>query len=664
MESQNDALLSKFVRGRSDAGRTLNSLKILASNTLDPAAWYARAKQALGREPFTEAHGTEIRRLINAGDRAGLASYVASLRQATLGEKATTIWKAGLLTAPTTHAANILSNTTMAALETVKDAPAYLADVLLSKVTGMETKAPTVRGLFTASAEGAKKGVQEAREVMKGHGLANALERYDVRETNFRNVFLDTYTKGIFRSLSAEDRVFRNIALRRSLAEQAELLARKEGLNGPARSARVEELLKAPTDEMALRAISDAEVATFQDNTKLSRALSGLKRPFGVAGDVLLPFTKTPGAVATRALEYSPLGYLGSGTDLVRLFRSATKGEAVPEIQKRAVERFGRATTGTAPILVGYLLAAHGRMTASLPTEQKERERWQLEGKQENAVLVGGKWRSVERTSPAGNLLALGAHLYQAAHEPEASALSVAASTAAAIGRTVKDQSFLKGLEDTEASLDDPNAAHRQLTSTVASAVPTIVGRAAHLVDPTVREAATMGEAVQSRIPFLSRQLPARVDAFGQPIERERGVVANLLDPFNSRPDRAKSDPLLQEMEHVGAGVPRLKQRGGEDRETFRQRQAVYGQWTRHALEGVVQSPEYRGADEVVRQMIDAHPELRGRDPQALAGEYRRHLLEDMVSRVRTDLTRLESRGYHIPLPEEVPASTAAGGEQ
>jgi hypothetical protein len=65
-EAQNAALLSRFVRARSNAGRDLNSLRMLANQSMDPVVWEARARKMLseaGRE-FTAEHRATIRNII------------------------------------------------------------------------------------------------------------------------------------------------------------------------------------------------------------------------------------------------------------------------------------------------------------------------------------------------------------------------------------------------------------------------------------------------------------------------------------------------------------------------------------------------------------------------------------------------------------------------
>jgi hypothetical protein len=80
------------------------------------------------------------------------------------------------------------------------------------------------------------------------------------KSTTFGNPILDGYTQGVFRSLEAEDRIFRSMALQRSLSEQL-------ALNGGKM-----------TDEIALQAVHDAEVATFQDHGALSELAAGRSR--------------------------------------------------------------------------------------------------------------------------------------------------------------------------------------------------------------------------------------------------------------------------------------------------------------------------------------------------------------------------------------------------
>ena len=63
---QNENLLSRIVEARSQKGRDLSSLRLLAQQSTDPEVWLVQAKQALGDRPLTQAIQNDIYRLANA----------------------------------------------------------------------------------------------------------------------------------------------------------------------------------------------------------------------------------------------------------------------------------------------------------------------------------------------------------------------------------------------------------------------------------------------------------------------------------------------------------------------------------------------------------------------------------------------------------------------
>lgn len=640
LDRQNDVLLSRFVQARTQTARDFNNLKIVAQQTLDPVVWLSKAKQIRGNQPVTDEIRARVMQLVNAGDRRGLAEYVAKLREPTMWDKLLTVWKAGLLTAPTTHMANALGNTTMAALETTKDIPAAALDAMLSAVTGQRTKNLSLAGTIEASLKGASQGFNEAKDIMVGRATGDGLTRYDLtREIDFKNAFLDRYTKTVFRSLTASDRIFKQAALYRSIAEQARVVARAGGFTGNAYDAEVQRLIQAPTDEMALRALHDAEIATFQDEGALAKAAQGLRKPLGPAGHLILPFASTPANVATRALEYSPFGPLMRIGDVMKLFDSSIQGAEKYDIQKRIVETLGRSAVGSAPIVAGYLLARAGRMTGGYPANKTQRDEQALEGKQPNSVMVGGKWHSMERVSPLGNLMGLGAAIYEAFSDAQASLSEKIGASAGALGKTVAEQSFLTGISGAIDFIQDPErSAGKFLRQQATSIVPTIVGKLARAVDPTVREHQTLGQDFLSRIPFASKKLPAKVDQLGHTVTGQGGVAA-VLDPTMARTDRGADDPVVAELERVGASLPALTRKKNEAPDAFYKRRKVYGVVARRVLQTVAQSPQYGHARQLAEALVARDPRFRGQDPRTLAAEVQKGILEKAVEETRRQLT-------------------------
>lgn len=633
LDHQSDALLAKFTRERSRTGRDLNNLKILAAQSNDPVVWMARAKRQLGEAPLTDDIRSEIVRLTNLEDPAQLAQYVANLKPATTWEKIITAWKAGLLTNPTTHMANAIGNVAMWGLERAKDVPAVVADRLLALSTGFTTKAPNLSDMASAAAEGAQAGLAKAKGVMQGN-VASDLARLNVREIDFKNPILNAYTHTMFRSLSASDKVFRELALRQSIAEQARVLAAREGFSGAALEKRVGQLRAVPTDEMAVHAMEAADYATFQDNSPIAKAASGVRRAFGPVGDVVLPFTRTPGNVAMRTFEYTPAGALLTVRDLSKLL----DGAGTPELQRQVVEQLGRSSIGTAAMIAGYTLAADGKWSGQRPTATDERATKEAEGLPDNAVKVGDRWYSLNRVSPIGNLLSVGGALYELAHAPDATGLDVLVGGVAAAGKSVADQTFLTGLSDAVDAVRSPKEhAGTFIRSLGTSVIPAGVQAAVRAAQGTTRDerGAELVDVVKSRAG--ASNLPVRRDVLGQPVER-RGI-GELVDPFSSRADRS-DDPVIRELRATGASIGPLgkgKQtqtrinavgdvvpgKPAEASSAFGLRSEAEGRILHRVLSGLVSNPGY----------------------QALSAEAKKAEIESVVKRTRAQMARQRGPG-------------------
>lgn len=643
MESQNDNLLGRFIKERSQTGRDLNNLKILANQTMEPVTWMMRA-QRMADGPLPDSAKAEIRRLINAEDQAGLVKYVAGLRQSTLGEKITTVWKAGLLTGPPTHIVNMVSTGAHTIMEAAKDAPAAVYDHMLGLVTGMNTKSFNVGDLASAAKRGAARGVREARQVMRGMPTEDALRKYDYfNQVNFDSPILDGYTKFVFRALGAEDRLLRGFSVERSLGEQARTLAKMEGYRGPGLEARIQELVQNPTDEMAMRAIEDGEVATFTNRGKLGALAGNVKQTarqkgqvLGAALEVALPFTSTPANVATRVAEYSPLGAISTIPDVVKIFKAAAKGDVVPAVQRKVVERLGRSTIGSLPILAGYILHQNGLMTLGYPEDEGTRGQWSVTGKQENSILIGGKWRSLERVSPLGNLMVLGGYIHQSVSDGTKTLGEKVVAPAVSIAKTVSEQSFLEGANRALSAVMDPEReAEATARSLTRSLIPNIMQRVARIIDPTMRESDSISGEVLRGAPGLTGSQPAQVDEFGQEMEHEGGITGNLFDPFYSSTAKT-DDPVRAEIDRLDAGLTQRRSRPNETPDQFRRRLQIEGRILHGELENLIGSGQYRAVPLQVRD------ELGQGDPrvQQLSDAIQQAMIEEVISQTRGQLTR------------------------
>lgn len=542
-------LASRGAKERTAAGRNLSAYKIVAKHTMDEPTWQTLASRAKGELPLSSDEILKVRHLTSLRDREGLVQFVSSLHKSSTLDKWLTLWKAGLLTSPTTHLANTLGNTSMAILETAKEPLALGIDAVISLARGSErTKGVPVGGYVRSQIKAIGSGLREARKVFKTGVTPEDAAKWDFRKTNYDNAFFQSYTDVVFHSLAAEDRVFRSMAMARSLGEQVKVRVREMRRADPKLNVKAEtaKLMQAPPDELMVQAIADAEIATFQNRGSLARVASGVKKgasenpSLRVAAELTLPFTQTPANVATRLVDYSPLGIV---TAAMRQAKKETRG------QKRLAEDLARSATGSSLVALGYLLAQKGLATGSSPTSPDERNQWELQGKLANSVLIDGRWYNISRLSPAGMLMALGAQFNRIVEQHGAKSPSKAVGgMLGAAGRVVTDQSFLRGVSGSLDAINDPVRYGGNFVDNLgASVVPSAVGRVAQMVDPVKREANGMLEGIQSRIPFASQKLPAKLNAFGQEQVRSPGERATtLVDFMGSR--KAVDDAIVAEL--------------------------------------------------------------------------------------------------------------------
>jgi len=661
LDNEQEALLRIFIPRASDAGRTLNSLRILAQmNLQDPMPWVAKATRLAGRDLLPEERHL-IEGLVSRGDRAGLIKAVRDMAAPTKTlslEGLNLIRRAMLLTGFRTQSRNLLSNTAEAVMREMDNPTAAGADKLLSfmvarmsagRVTGIRTRTLTSLGeRVSASRRGAMVGMENFGKVMRGIEVDEAtLRRLDLRrEAALDNKFFDTIVKFMFRLQGGADQPFRQVAVMGSLVEQAKLLGKRQGLSGADLEKFIDDFLNKPPDDAVLQAGLDGMEAVFQNRSTLGNLIGGAKARLATAArqkgrkgfygrmgaaalDFVIPFGQTPSAIIGRLLERTPVGLVStipSIFELARLARSGASPADIAKVQREISTAVGRGATGSAAMLLGYGLAGSGLMSGRWPESQTEQRAWLQEGKTEDSILIDGRWLRLSGISPLGNIMALGAQLYyDIENPPEPMADNISAvgniTTNLVLGaaRTVKEQSFLRGVNDLLDAIDnDRGMADRFFLSSVGSFVPIQFGDWARFVDPVARRPETFVEAIIARVPFASMSVPAVIDEFGRPRVDEGGIArwTRLADPFLSRRRRDLDDPVLAELNRVGATVSKPDKLAGEDTAMYRQRRAFEG---RNEMEAILVAKD--------------HPSYR-----QLGIEDQREVLKDVITSVRRTL--------------------------
>jgi hypothetical protein len=477
-----------------------------------------------------------------------LQNSIQDLVPTPLFTKIKTIWKAGLLTGFKTHELNMFSNLSHSITETAKDVPAAVVDSVASLFTGQRTKTFTTRGSTGGLKEGFEKGL---RYFKTGYDERDIASKLDYKRVNFGKgpvaKAFQAYTDTVFRTLGSSDQPFYYGALSRSLMDQSLAQGKNLGLKGTELIQYAEKIAQAPTEEMIRYGVADATTAVFQNKTKLGDIARGIQNLGGGLGEVVLPFGRTPSAVAMQIINYSPVGIAKT------IISNIGKGKFD---QRMFSQGLGRGLTGTAIMAIGAELAKKGLISFDYPRgDEREQELQKAEGVKNNAVFVDGKWRSPMVLGPAGNLILAGGQM-QAEYEKSGSPTEAMVKAFATGLKSFTEQTFLTGLEDAINAITDPERyAKSYLPSLISSLVPTIVSDVSRATDSKERQPggdnifSMTKERIQSKLPGARSGLEPQIDILG----RERSRVGNplevMFDP--TRPSRSTATPVTQELRRL-----------------------------------------------------------------------------------------------------------------
>ena len=478
--------------------------------------------------------------LQKASEMQKLQDDIKALAPTPLLKKITAVWKAGLLTGIKTSGLNFFSNAAHAGSEIAKDVPATIVDKVTSLFTGERTKTLNVTGAGKGIKEGFEKGLHFFKT---GFDERNIGAKIDYQKVNFGKgpvaKAFQIYTDTVFRVLGSADQPFYYGALSRSLGDQAMAQGLNKGLKGKALKEYAEKLLEAPSEEMIRYATADAAQAVFQNETYLGKAAKAIQN-VPVVGEIVVPFGRTPAAVATQILNYTPAGPVA---EIVKQIRNK-------KFDQRAFSQaMGRGITGTGVLFLGAELAKQGLVSLDRPATEKEQKLWELEGRKPNSIKIGNKWRSPTVLGPAGNLLLIGGHFEQAFKETGSPSEALSKAAFGSL-KSFTEQTFLTGINSAVTALNDPERfAEGYIGSLVSSFVPTLVSDVARTKDPLERRVESIGERVKARIPGVRESLEPQVDVLGRERESVGNALEILLDP--TRPSPVDNSPVVVELRRL-----------------------------------------------------------------------------------------------------------------
>jgi len=393
------------------------------------------------------------------------------------------------------------------------------------------------------------------------------------------------------RALSAADELFKGIARRMEINGLALRQAKAEGLTGDALKNRVADLSANPTEAMQDQAGKYARYVTFQTPLgPVGQAVSRVSQSsrWGVpVGKFVVPFVRTPVNLIKYATERSPLAPILPEWEADFKAGGARRDLAV-----------AKAMLGSGAGLMFYQWAKEGKITGGGPADDNARALMQADGWQPYSIKVGDKWVSYGRLDPLSTTMGVAADLATKGDEmTDSQRQNAAVVVTASIIKNLSSKTWLSGVSDLSEVIDDPERKGGSYIRNEAAslAVPGILAQIARASDPEQRDTGTMANAIKSRVPILSQQVPARLDVWGQPQQRQNLPMGlSAVAPFNvSTP---KGDPvtaqLLASGVHVNKPSPSIA--GVKlTPEQLRAYQIAIGKRSYPAVAGVVGGPDW-----------------------------------------------------------------------
>lgn len=321
-------------------------------------------------------------------------------------------------------------------------------------------------------------------------------------------------------------------------------------------------------------AMSRAELATFRDDSALSRKIVGLKettankkgktaigtmgyRLGNVALESVLPFVKTPINILKRSVDYSPIGLARSAAELM-LAKDA-------DTFMRGVHHMATGVPGTVVFGLGMWLANRDLITLKAGEASGDEYYDRDMGYQDYSLVVGGDNKfsvTIDWLSPMQTSLFMGATVWNNLSE-KGFTLEDMVDSLYAVSGPMLDMSFMSTAKDTIETFmeqvyrkgtgedaDWSGAITKTLFGSVPqgylnSFIPQVSSQAAQAFDSKQRDTRStkedviaaswdsFGKKLANRIPVLrNKVLNPKIDRFGNDIETGNNVVIRMLNAF------------------------------------------------------------------------------------------------------------------------------------
>lgn len=366
-----------------------------------------------------------------------------------------------------------------------------------------------------------------------GHGSG-----FDLSHNNrtFNNEWLQAYKNIVDFAMQVGDRPFweqcytEELAVIKRLGTKIPDTQRVDGRE-------VKVLRDMTLEEMKTEAAVRATERVFQEDNNIVSAINGARRESPMIDLMItsiMPFLKTPTNVASRMMQYSPIG-LARAIIQYGLWDGKHNGGANFD-QRKFVMNLGRGLTGTGVAIVGALLAGLGAIQPGREDEEDKRLGVirKAQGRSYSTYFKLGDWEiPLDFAQPSSGPLYIGAKIAWALEEMggdvNAPALigTVLYGSALETGNQLFDNSFLSGFSALFSGYNDVAGIASNIVENIAEnqasrLTPSAIRALAKVTDPYVRDVYSQNAVKQflnrqivQNWPLLRQTLPVKTDITG-----------------------------------------------------------------------------------------------------------------------------------------------------
>lgn len=366
-----------------------------------------------------------------------------------------------------------------------------------------------------------------------GHGSG-----FDLNHNNrtFNNEWLQAYKNIVDFAMQVGDRPFweqcytEELAVIKRLGTKIPDTQRVDGRE-------VKVLRDMTLEEMKTEAAVRATERVFQEDNKIANAINGARRKSPMIDLMItsiMPFLKTPTNVASRMMQYSPIG-LARAIIQYGLWDGKRNGGANFD-QRKFVMNLGRGLTGTGVAIVGALLASLGAIQPGREDEEDKKLGIirKAQGRSYSIYFKLGDWEiPLDFAQPSSGPLYIGAKIAWALEEMggDVNVLALIGTalygSALETGNQLFDNSFLSGFSALFSGYNDAAGIASNIVENIAEnqasrLTPSAIRALAKVTDPYVRDVYSQNAVKQflnrqiiQNWPLLRQTLPVKTDITG-----------------------------------------------------------------------------------------------------------------------------------------------------